>query len=127
MSEGIKNILVTGGLGFIGSNFLNEFVAKFRQINFINLDKMTYAANPDNVNVSSQVNYFFEKGDICDLNFVDSVFGKYAIDAVVHFAAESHVDFSITNPALFVHTNVLGTQNLLQTAQFLFPAPHSMR
>jgi dTDP-glucose 4,6-dehydratase len=116
MSEGIKNILVTGGLGFIGSNFLNEFVPKFRGVNFINLDKMTYAANPDNVSVDSQMNYFFEKGDVCDLNFVDSVFGKYAIDAVVHFAAETHVDFSITNPALFVQVNVLGTQNLLQTA-----------
>lgn len=116
-SSDFKSILVTGGSGFIGSNFLNEFVPKFPQINFVNLDKMTYAANPKNIKVADSSNYFFHQGDICNLDFVQSLFEKYHFDGVIHFAAESHVDLSITHPGLFVQTNVLGTQNLLQTSQ----------
>ncbi len=112
----IKNILITGGAGFIGSNFLNKYVNLNSDINFINLDKLTYAAHLDNILVGNNKNYFFEQGDICDLEFLEKVFEKYKIDSVIHFAAESHVDLSIKNPNLFVEVNILGTQNLLHLA-----------
>ena len=107
-----RTILVTGGAGFIGSNFVNHFVPLFPNIRFVNLDKLTYAADISNIKVSTQ-NYAFEEGDIVDLDYLNSLFDKYKFDAVIHFAAESHVDLSIKNPGIFVQTNVLGTQNLL--------------
>jgi dTDP-glucose 4,6-dehydratase len=112
----IKSILVTGGAGFIGSNFLNKYVLDFPEIHFVNLDKLTYAANLENVEVSKMPNYTFVQGDICDIEQLDEIFAKYSIDAVIHFAAESHVDNSIKNPDIFVQTNVLGTQSLLSVS-----------
>ncbi len=108
-------ILVTGGAGFIGSNFLNKFGPKYKDHNFINLDKLTYAANPMNLKaVESSANYFFEHGDITDYNFVLEVFRTHQPDIVIHFAAESHVDRSIIGPTDFVKVNVMGTFNLLE-------------
>ena len=112
------NILVTGGAGFIGSNYLNLFVPRFPEHNFINLDKLTYAANLLNLErVSSLPNYHLEKGDIADYKYVDNLFAKYNPDLVVHFAAESHVDRSILGPAEFMRTNIMGTFNLLEACR----------
>jgi dTDP-glucose 4,6-dehydratase len=112
----IKNILVTGGAGFIGSNFLNEFVPKFPNINFINLDKLTYAADLNNIKVGDNQKYKFIQGDICDSKLLENIFESEKIDSVIHFAAESHVDLSIKNPGIFVEANVVGTQKLLEKA-----------
>ncbi len=117
-----KNILVTGGAGFIGANFI-EYL--FNQKNFngniINLDKLTYASNLNNLQeIKLKYNsnrYFFEKIDICDMSKIKKKFEKYNIDAVCHFAAESHVDRSISNPAEFINTNINGTFNLLEAAR----------
>ncbi|WP_025743773.1 dTDP-glucose 4,6-dehydratase [Aquimarina pacifica] len=109
----MKNILVTGGAGFIGSNYINYAVDNV-ELNIINLDKLTYAANLDNIIIKD--NYTFIEGDICDYEFVEKVFELYKIDTVVHFAAESHVDNSITGPKAFIETNIVGTFNLLQIA-----------
>jgi dTDP-glucose 4,6-dehydratase len=110
----IKTILITGGAGFIGSNFLNKYVLNYPQIHFVNLDKLTYAGHLDNLKpVEKSENYTFVQGDICDLPFLEKLFEKYNFEAIIHFAAESHVDLSITNPGLFVEVNVLGTHNLL--------------
>jgi len=108
-----KRILVTGGLGFIASNFLNKFVLKYPNHLFINVDCLTYAGNPKNISVSKNANYFFEKKDIRDLQAMEKVFKKHKPTDIIHFAAESHVDFSIKNPSIFIETNVLGTHNLL--------------
>jgi len=111
-------ILVTGGTGFIGSNFLHLFVPQYPQYTFINLDKLTYAANPLNLkDIEHQPNYYFEYGDIADYNRIIEVFEKYEPDIVVHFAAESHVDRSILDPAEFIRTNVVGTFNLLEACR----------
>lgn len=108
------NILITGGAGFIGSNFILYWQKKYPRDYIINLDKLTYAGNLENLkNVITQ-NYKFVKGDICDTKIVDSLMP--GIDTVVHFAAESHVDRSILQPAAFIRTNVVGTQVLLQAA-----------
>ncbi|PCI24584.1 dTDP-glucose 4,6-dehydratase [Candidatus Peregrinibacteria bacterium] len=108
-----KNLLITGGCGFIGSHFVLE--AHKRGYNIINLDALTYAANKKHLSSIDQTDaYTFIHGDIRDKDFLEThVFEKYDIDGVVHFAAETHVDKSITNPSLFIETNVLGTQNLL--------------
>lgn len=107
-------ILVTGGAGFIGSNFIHYLFERYENIKVINYDKLTYAGNLQNLKtVENKPGYFFEKGDICDKNELKTVFEKYSPDYVVNFAAESHVDKSILNPETFVNTNVLGTQNLL--------------
>jgi dTDP-glucose 4,6-dehydratase len=111
-----KAILVTGGCGFIGSNFLNKYVDLYPAITFVNIDSMTYAADLKNVTVSENTNYVFEQVDIRDKKNLELVFSKYNPDAIIHFAAESHVDMSIANPTIFVETNVLGTQNLLDLA-----------
>lgn len=109
------NILVTGGLGFIGSNFIRHMLEKYPDHNIINLDKLTYAGNPDNLkNIENKRNYSFVRGDICDPDIVNEVMEK--VDHVVHFAAESHVDRSIENGSAFVTTNVLGTHTLLESA-----------
>lgn len=108
-----RNILITGGCGFIGSHVVNYFVKKYPEYRIVNMDKLTYAANESNVEVSNCSNYKFVKTDICDFKKVLSCIKKYKIDGVIHLAAESHVDNSIKNPFEFVQTNVMGTVNLL--------------
>ncbi len=110
------NILVTGGLGFIGSNFIRHMLKKYNNYKIINLDKQTYAGNPDNLrDIENNPNYSFVLGDICDPSVVDRV--MQIADHVVHFAAESHVDRSIEDASAFVRTNVLGTFTLLESAR----------
>ncbi|MFZ4618993.1 MAG: dTDP-glucose 4,6-dehydratase [Bacteroidota bacterium] len=114
----MKNILVTGGAGFIGSNFVHFMLNKYPGYRIINFDTLTYAGNLENLSaIEKHPNYTFVKGDICDRAAVLKAFRDHAIDSVVHFAAESHVDRSITGPAIFVHTNVVGTQVLLDAAR----------
>ncbi len=114
----MQNLLVTGGAGFIGSNFVQYMLKKYPTARLINLDALTYAGNLENLEDANQYpNHHFIKGDIRDVQTVDSIFEKYEIDCVVHFAAESHVDRSINNPYCFVTTNVLGTQVLLDAAK----------
>ncbi|MFZ3059451.1 MAG: dTDP-glucose 4,6-dehydratase [Candidatus Methanoperedens sp.] len=109
------NLLVTGGLGFIGSNFIRHMLEKYPDSMIINLDKQTYAGNPDNLkDIENNIRYSFVRGDICDKNVVNKLMQK--VDYVVHFAAESHVDRSIEDASLFVKTNVLGTSTLLDSA-----------
>ena len=111
----MKNILVTGGLGFIGSNFIRLLLnqADFERV--INLDKQTYAGNPENLaDFESDSRYVFCKGDICDGELVSNLLSEYQPDAIVNFAAESHVDRSIDGPEPFVQTNVVGTLRLLE-------------
>ncbi len=114
----MKTYLVTGGAGFIGSNFIHFMFKKSNDIKIINLDKLTYAGNLENLkNIENNANYSFIQGDICDKDLVEGLFEKYDIDYVVNFAAESHVDRSITEPEIFVQTNVLGTSVLLNVAK----------
>ena len=116
-----KTILVTGGCGFIGSNFIRYLLEKTDfEGRILNLDCLTYAGNPLNLSDIDQLygdnRYFFEQVDICDASEVERCFNQYAADAVVHFAAESHVDRSIEGPGAFIQTNIIGTYNLLQAA-----------
>lgn len=112
-----RNILLTGGAGFIGSHAVRLMVSKYPNYRIINFDNLTYAGNLENVqDVAKAPNYVFVKGDICDANAVIRVFEDYQIDAVMHFAAESHVDRSIENPMAFINTNVIGTANLLHAS-----------
>lgn len=114
----MKTYLVTGGAGFIGSNFIHYMFKKHQDIHIINLDKLTYAGNLENLKkVENNPNYTFVKGDICDKKLVEGLFKKYDIDYVVNFAAESHVDRSIREPELFAETNVVGTVTLLNAAK----------
>ena len=113
-----NSILVTGGAGFIGSHLLRLLVNKYPQYRIVNLDALTYAGNLANLrDIEQAPNYIFERGDITRQEYVQALFRKYAFDAVIHLAAESHVDRSIANPLAFVETNVLGTVNLLNTAR----------
>ncbi|CAN5607501.1 dTDP-glucose 4,6-dehydratase [soil metagenome] len=113
-----KTVLVTGGCGFIGSNFLLRFVPKFPEIQFVNLDLLTYAGNPMNLkSIEEADNYTFVRADIADDDAVRDLFEKYDFTSVVHFAAESHVDRSILDPLAFVRTNVIGTAVLLDAAR----------
>lgn len=113
-----KNILITGGAGFIGSHVIRLFVNKYPSYHIVNFDKLTYAGNLENLkDVENASNYVFEKGDICSSDDVQHVFEKYKITDVIHLAAESHVDRSIEGPMDFVMTNVVGTVNLLQAAK----------
>lgn len=113
-----KNILVTGGCGFIGSNFIRHLLHSEPDWNIINLDVLTYAGNPTNLlDVANRHNYAFVHADICDSDVLDNIFSRYNIDNVVHFAAESHVDRSIRGPADFIRTNINGTFILLEAAR----------
>lgn len=112
-----KSILVTGGAGFIGSNFVPYFVEKYSDYHVINLDKLTYAGNLDNVKeCEGKSNYTFVQGDICDRELIEKLFNEYDIRGVIHFAAESHVDNSIKNPGAFINTNINGTFTLIDVA-----------
>jgi dTDP-glucose 4,6-dehydratase len=114
----VKNILITGGCGFIGSNFVRLAIEKLPEARVLNLDKLTYAGNPANlIDVENNPRYQFVHGDICDQELLEKVFTEEQIDTVVHFAAESHVDRSIEGPAEFIQTNIIGTFALLETAR----------
>ncbi len=113
-----RNILITGGAGFIGSHVVRLFVNKYPEYRIVNLDKLTYAGNLKNLtDIERSSNYTFVKGDITDFEEMAVLFGEYQIDGVIHLAAESHVDRSIKDPFTFVRTNVLGTLNLLEAAR----------
>ena len=114
----MKNILVTGGAGFIGSHLIRLLVNKYPKYNIINMDKLTYAGNLENLrDIENKDNYTFIKCDICSFNKVSQIFSNYKIDSVLHLAAESHVDRSIEDPFSFAKTNVMGTLSLLQAAK----------
>ncbi len=114
----MKKILITGGAGFIGSHVIRRFVINYPEYQIINLDKLTYAGNLLNLkDIEDRPNYKFIKGDIVDAGFIDKLFSEEQIDSVIHLAAESHVDRSISNPIEFVMTNVVGTVNLLNSAR----------
>jgi dTDP-glucose 4,6-dehydratase len=113
-----RKILITGGAGFIGSHVVRLFVNKYPGYTIVNLDKLTYAGNLENLkDVEHKPNYRFERGDILDVEFLFETFKKYSIDGVIHLAAESHVDRSLHNPSEFAATNIIGTLNLLRAAQ----------
>ena len=114
----MKNILITGGAGFIGSHVVRRFVNQYPNYHIFNLDALTYAGNLENIkDIEDKPNYTFVKGDILDEAFLDELFAKHQFEGVLHLAAESHVDRSITDPLAFVKTNVIGTMNLLNVAK----------
>ena len=116
-----KTVLITGGAGFIGSHLVRLFVNKYPDYKIVNLDKLTYAGNLENLrDIKDAPNYIFEKADIVDQKYINAIFSKYNFDGVIHLAAESHVDRSITNPMEFILTNIVGTVNLLNAAKNLW-------
>lgn len=114
----MNKLLVTGGAGFIGSNFIHYMLSTYDDLSIINLDKLTYAGNLENLkDIENNSYYTFVQGDICDFSLVNELVEKHEIDVIVNFAAESHVDRSISDPSVFVQTNILGTQVLLEAAR----------
>ncbi|TAH19935.1 MAG: dTDP-glucose 4,6-dehydratase [Cytophagales bacterium] len=114
----MKSILITGGAGFIGSNFVPYFIEKYPDNQIINLDLLTYAGNLENLKeIGAKANYEFVQGDICDRKLIENIFQKHDIRGVIHFAAESHVDNSISRPDSFIQTNIYGTFTLLDVAR----------
>ncbi|MFL0101449.1 dTDP-glucose 4,6-dehydratase [Tenacibaculum maritimum] len=114
----MKNVLITGGAGFIGSHVVRLFVNTYPNYNIVNLDALTYAGNLENLrDIEEKSNYTFVRGDICDYKLIGNLFAEHGIDSVIHLAAESHVDRSIKDPFSFARTNVLGTISLLQAAK----------
>jgi len=114
----MKNLLITGGSGFIGSHVIRLFINKYPEYNIVNLDKLTYAGNPENlIDIENAPNYTFIKADINDDQTIFELFDKYKFEGVIHLAAESHVDRSISNPKEFIMTNIVGTLNLLNAAR----------
>ena len=117
----MKNVLITGGAGFIGSHVVRRFVKNYPNYHIFNLDALTYAGNLENINdIENEANYTFVKGDIVDENFINNLFQTHEFEGVLHLAAESHVDRSIEDPLSFVKTNVIGTMNLLNAARKLW-------
>ena len=124
-----KTILVTGGAGFIGSNFIPYFCFKYPEYQIINLDKLTYAGDLNNLKECENIkNYRFIQGDICDTILIEKLFVQHHIQGVIHFAAESHVDNSIKGPRTFINTNIVGTFNLLEAAyHYWMQEPHQKK
>lgn len=117
----MKKLLITGGAGFIGSHVVRRFVTNYPECHIFNLDALTYAGNLENIaDIQDASNYTFIKGDIVDADFINDLFQKHQFDGVLHLAAESHVDRSITDPLSFVKTNVIGTMNLLNAAKTIW-------
>ena len=116
----MKTILVTGGCGFIGSNFIRMTIANRPEIEIVNLDKLSYSGNISNLTDIKSNKYTMVRGDICDAQLLEKIFSRYEFDMVVHFAAESHVDRSIDHAMVFIETNIIGTLNLLETSKNYF-------